>query len=171
MPKCPCQCHTVHTVGKSRLRTLCARRRPASQEPSGGCGSAWGREQEAPAPRAGDDTPGRPDARNVTTQGARTAPGTPNALTICHNLPDVRSLSIVASKANDRRVFRQRLRRRRLESALQHCSYSARPGHSPESQGTSPGILSAQVGTHPVMGKRLVHRCPDSFRGIRKPAR
>jgi hypothetical protein len=45
----------------------------------------------------------------------------------------------------------------RLESALQHCSDSARPGHSPESQGTSPGIVSLQVGTDPVMGQKI-HR-------------
>jgi len=48
-------------------------------------------------------------------------------------------------------MFQHSLRRRRLESALQHCSYSARPGHPAEPEGTAPGVISAQLGTDPVV--------------------
>jgi hypothetical protein len=62
---------------------------------------------------------------------------------------------------SDRRIFRHRLRRRRLESTLQHCCYSTRPGHPAESEGTSPGIVAGALGFDPLVGEGHVRRSHD----------
>ena len=43
--------------------------------------------------------------------------------------------------------------RRRLDSALQHCTDPADPDHPPASEGTRPRIVADALGTDSVMGK------------------
>jgi hypothetical protein len=73
---------------------------------------------------------------------------------ICHNLLHVRALPTFAAEATRRGILRHRRLARRLESALQHCADSARPGDPPAPRGASPAAFADEVGTRSIMGER-----------------
>jgi len=53
-----------------------------------------------------------------------------------------------------------------VKSPLQHCAYTICSGHPPESEGARPGVIASPLGTHSVMGERLLFRRQDDQRKI-----
>jgi len=82
----------------------------------------------------------------------------------------VRSLSPFAEETTCRRIFRHRIRRRRLDAALQHRANSASTDHPAESEGTSTGIVAGALGFDPLVGEGHVRRSHDDQRQIETAA-
>jgi hypothetical protein len=80
-----------------------------------------------------------------------------NCRLVCHNLPYVWTLPIVAAEAANRGLLRDCSVGRRLESALQHRSHPANPGDPPASKGTCPSDFNDAVGLDSELGKRHFH--------------
>ncbi len=74
---------------------------------------------------------------------------------------NVRSLPALSQKTNHRGALRHGLRRRRLDSALQHCSHSARSYHTAASQRATARTVPGSLGTDSLVGQRCVWRSQD----------